>query len=65
MVNNDPIIWTMLNAIKEQQHEIEELKREIRHLRANTTRAGDDDNSITEFAGWLTVGKTWTTPFDY
>lgn len=48
MVNNDPIIWTMLNAIKEQQHEIEELKREIRHLRANTTRAGDDDNSITE-----------------
>jgi len=22
MVNNDPIIWTMLNAIKEQQKEI-------------------------------------------
>lgn len=38
MVNNDPIIWTMLNAIKEHQQEIEELKREIRHLRANTTR---------------------------
>jgi endosialidase-like protein len=35
MVNNDPIIWTMLNAIKEQQKEILELKREVRRLRAN------------------------------
>jgi len=34
MVNNDPIIWTMLNAIKEQQKEIVELKRQIRNLRA-------------------------------
>ena len=34
MVNNDPIIWTMLNAIKEQQKEIVELKRQIRQLRA-------------------------------
>src|SRR5882762_9679338 len=25
-VNNDPILWTMLNAIKEQQKEIEQLK---------------------------------------
>ncbi|HEX5886932.1 MAG TPA: tail fiber domain-containing protein [Pyrinomonadaceae bacterium] len=38
MVNNDPIIWTMLNAIKEQQQEIQELKREVRRLRANTAR---------------------------
>lgn len=38
MVNNDPIIWTMLNAIKEQQQEIQELRREVRRLRANTTR---------------------------
>lgn len=38
MVNNDPIIWTMLNAIKEQQQQIEELKREVRRLRANNTR---------------------------
>lgn len=38
MVNNDPIIWTMLNAIKEQQAEIAELKRQIRQLRANTRR---------------------------
>ncbi len=32
-VNNDPIIWTMLNAIKEQQKQIEELKTEVRKLR--------------------------------
>ena len=38
MINNDPIIWTMLNAIKEQQKEITELKREVRRLRAASTR---------------------------
>ena len=38
MVNNDPIIWTMLNAIKEQQKQIEELKRQIRQLRATQRR---------------------------
>jgi hypothetical protein len=38
MVNNDPIIWTMLNAIKEQQKEIVELKRQVRQLRATTRR---------------------------
>lgn len=37
-VNNDPIIWTMLNAIKEQQKEIEELKGEIQKLRARSHR---------------------------
>jgi hypothetical protein len=38
LVNNDPIIWTMLNAIKEQQHEIDELKRQITELRANSNK---------------------------
>ena len=38
MVNNDPIIWTMLNAIKEQQKEIVELKRQVRQLRATRRR---------------------------
>jgi hypothetical protein len=38
MVNNDPIIWTMLNAIKEQQKEIVELKRQIRQLRTTTRK---------------------------
>ena len=36
MVNNDPIIWAMLNAIKEQQQQIDALKKEVRRLR--TTR---------------------------
>ncbi len=38
MVNNDPILWTMLNAIKEQQKEIAELKGQIRKLRATSRR---------------------------
>ena len=38
MVNNDPIIWTMLNAIKEQQQQIIELRREVRRLRAASRR---------------------------
>ena len=38
MVNSDPIIWTMLNAIKEQQKEIVELKRQIRQLKATTRK---------------------------
>ena len=38
MVNSDPILWTMLNAIKEQQKEIVELKRQIRQLRSTTRR---------------------------
>ena len=37
-VNNDPIIFTMLNAIKEQQQEILNLKKEIRQLRAASRR---------------------------
>lgn len=38
MVNNDPIIWTMLNAIKEQQQEIVNLKKEVRQLRRTSRR---------------------------
>jgi hypothetical protein len=34
MVNNDPIMWTMLNAIKEQQKQIEQLKAEVNKLKA-------------------------------
>jgi hypothetical protein len=32
LLNNDPIVWTMLNAIKEQQKEIQEQEHEIRDL---------------------------------
>lgn len=38
MVNNDPIVWTMLNAIKEQQKEIEQLKGQIRKLQSSHRR---------------------------
>jgi hypothetical protein len=38
MVKSDPIMWTMLNAIKEQQKQIMELRREVRRLRASRTR---------------------------
>jgi len=38
MVNGDPILWTMLNAIKEQQQEIEQLKEQVRQLRAARKR---------------------------
>jgi hypothetical protein len=33
LVNNDPVMWAMLNAIKEQQQQIEELRTEVRRLR--------------------------------
>jgi hypothetical protein len=38
MVRSDPILWTMLNAIKEQQKEIAELKAEVQKLRAASHR---------------------------
>jgi hypothetical protein len=41
MVNGDPILWTMLNAIKEQQKEIVELKGQIRQLQSASHRRGN------------------------
>ncbi|MDX6443282.1 MAG: hypothetical protein QOH71_356 [Blastocatellia bacterium] len=37
-VNNDPILWTMLNAIQEQQKEIAALKGEIKKLQTPARR---------------------------
>ena len=34
LVDNDPILWTMLNAIKEQNTEIAELKSQLKRLQA-------------------------------
>jgi hypothetical protein len=34
MVNNDPILWTMLNAIKEQQRQIAVLRTQLRRQAA-------------------------------
>ena len=36
MVKSDPILWTMLNAIKEQQKEIESLKNQVAKLTATS-----------------------------
>jgi hypothetical protein len=36
LVNNDPIMWAMLNGIKEQQKEIEQLKAEVNRLRTKS-----------------------------
>ena len=38
MVNSDPILWSMVNAIQEQQKQIEELKKEIKQLRSTRAR---------------------------
>jgi hypothetical protein len=38
-VHNDAILWTMLNAIKEQQKEIEQLRGQIQKLRTSHRRA--------------------------
>jgi hypothetical protein len=38
MVKSDPILWTMLNAIKEQQKEIAELKGQVRKLQTASHR---------------------------
>ncbi len=39
-INNDPILWTMLNAIKEQQQEIEQLKRQLHRSRGSARGHG-------------------------
>ena len=73
MVNNDPIIWTMLNAIKEQQKEIAELKGQIRKLQATSrkrtrsapgqTRKGRKTKTsnrfwfLAPFCSWLTISS--------
>ena len=43
LVNNDPILWTMLNAIKEQQQTIERLQQENTTLKA---RNADTDSRL-------------------
>jgi len=38
VVHSDPILWSMLNAIQEQQKEIEQLKGQIRKLKTTSHR---------------------------
>jgi hypothetical protein len=41
LVNNDPVLWAMVNAIKEQQIEIAQLQKQILRLRTRLTRRGN------------------------
>lgn len=42
MVNNDPVIWAMLNAIKEQQREIEQLRAKNAAMEARLAEIESD-----------------------
>src|SRR5207237_10217486 len=44
LINNDPILWTMLNAIKEQQSEIEKLQAANAALKARLDRLEQQQN---------------------
>jgi hypothetical protein len=46
MVNTDPVIWTMLNAIKEQQKEIKDQRDEITVLRAQLKQRAAKDAAL-------------------
>ncbi len=52
LVNNDPILWTMLNAIQEQQREISSLRARLRKQQGSSTAvsvtpaARNDDREI-------------------
>jgi tRNA G10 N-methylase Trm11 len=44
LINNDPIMWTMLNAIKEQQTQIEAEQQLLDEQRGLITRQQDQIN---------------------
>ena len=44
-VNNDPIIWTMLNAIKQLKVENDQLKARIEKLEQNAALPADRKSS--------------------
>ncbi len=46
LVNNDPIMWTMLNAIKEQQAQIEQLKAENEQLKETASTLVARQNAL-------------------
>ena len=46
LVNNDPILWTMLNAIKQQQAEIEALKRSAHEKDAQIQKLTQDAQEL-------------------
>ena len=46
LANNDPILWTMLNAIKQQQAEIEALKRSAHEKDAQIQKLTQDAQEL-------------------
>jgi hypothetical protein len=50
LVNNDPILWTMLNAIKEQQAQIQQQRELIERQRALANRQQRQLNALKKLA---------------
>ena len=46
LVNNDPILWTMLNSIKQQQAEIEALGRSVQERDAQIQRPTKEEQAL-------------------
>ncbi len=50
LVNNDPIIWAMLNAIKEQQREIAVLRKRATKLESTVTQLKEERDHVVRLA---------------
>ncbi|HEY6047274.1 MAG TPA: hypothetical protein VIU65_11770, partial [Pyrinomonadaceae bacterium] len=50
LVNNDPILWTMLNAIKEQQAQIQQQQKLIERQQALAVRQQRQLNALKRLA---------------
>ena len=59
LLNNDPILWSMLNAIKEQQGQIRKQQEQIRAQQALIARLGLQVKAIQ--AALETTGRTGST----
>ncbi len=58
LVNNDPIIWAMLNAIKEQQKQIEEQRLQIRQQQRQITRLSGKVQAVESAARKTSVPRS-------
>ena len=55
LLNNDPILWTMLNAIKQQQAEIEALKRSAHEKDAQIQKLTQDAQELQKIERQMTA----------
>ena len=53
LVNNDPILWTMLNAIKQQQAEIETLRHSLQQKGAELHKLAKQTRSMQNLQGQM------------